>query len=62
MVRSDESGGSLRILFNLGAEPAPIPGGSSPSFRSEVPEYGSSAAPDSGGLAPWEFAVFGPLG
>jgi len=56
---------SLTILMNLGPEPVKIPEALAeepPDFRSEVDRYG--ATPDQADrptLAPWEFAIFGPL-
>ncbi len=68
MVREDGSGGRLAIYLNLGPEPGPLPpspGKQTPSFRSEVEEYGGrleSGKADPNRLEPWEFVIFGPLG
>ncbi len=56
---------SLTILMNLGPEAVTIPGPLAqdpPTFRSEVTQYGATSIQDDPSqLAPWEFAIFGPL-
>jgi len=67
MIRKPQSGKPLAIYLNLGPESLDLPPGlvkEIPSFRSEVEAYGATAKPDKTNptrLAPWEFALFGPL-
>ena len=65
VIRRDEAGRRLAIFFNLGPDEARLPAGhgeGAPSFRSEVAGYGSERVKsEPKTLAPWEFAVFGPL-
>ena len=67
MVRSAESGQTLTIDFNLGAEPRVLPEDlvpGPPSFRSEIEDYGASShlgKTNPMQLAPREFAIFGDL-
>jgi maltooligosyltrehalose trehalohydrolase len=68
MIRRPRSGQLLSIYLNLGPEARDLPSGlvkEAPTFRSEVTAYGAPADPDKTNptkLAPWEFALFGPLG
>ena len=64
VVRTADAG-ELTILFNLGADPAAVPGSqtaSPPSWRSEQIRYGAAEdASDPAHLASWEVAIFGTL-
>ena len=66
-TRQATTGEPLTIRFNLGPEEIRLRGAALPSFRSEVAAYGSTVKPSRPGLkstrlAPWEFAIFGPIG
>ena len=67
VVRRNEANESLAIYFNLGPKAKGLPedvAAGSPSFRSEVADYGAEGKAiqtNPTRLGPWEFAVFGPI-